>query len=127
MALEYRKDEKGKVTGIGWGPQKKKTKQQKEDLKLKSKKKSDNKARKQGMKDAVEGKNPGKKSRIVGRAEARSHLPDDLRNKPKNRWTGRDKQRARKAKLAGMTKDTKKVNKKIKRRQEFRKSVLGDK
>ena len=92
---------------------KKKKKDNRENLKFKQEKKSDNKARKQGMKDAVAGKNPGKRSRVIGRAEARSYLPDDLRKKPKNRWTARDKARARKAKLSGMHKDTKEVNKKI--------------
>ncbi len=89
-------------------------KQSKEDLKLKSQKKSDDQARRKGMEAAVAGKNPGKRSRIIGRAEARSYLPDDLRKKPKYQWTGRDKKRAREAQLKGMHKDTQKVNKKIK-------------
>ena len=73
-------------------------------------KKSDIKARKQAIKSDAAGKNIGARSRFVGRAEARSYLPDDLRAKPKHRWTARDKKRARKAELSGMHKTTKRVN-----------------
>tara|TARA_A100001037_G_scaffold292642_1_gene308220 strand:+ start:448 stop:966 length:519 start_codon:yes stop_codon:yes gene_type:complete len=73
-------------------------------------KKSDIKARKQAIKSDSAGKNIGARSRFVGRAEARSYLPDDLRAKPKSRWTARDKKRARKAELQGMHKTTKRVN-----------------
>ena len=89
---------------------KKKKKDEKENLKLKQEKKSDNKARKTAIQSAASGKNPGKNTRVVGRAEARSYLPDDLRKKPKSSWTGRDKARARKAKLQGMHKTTARVN-----------------
>ena len=95
-------------------PKKKKLKIEAANVKASDQKRSDIKARKKGMKDAVAGKNLGERTRIISRKEARSYLPDDLRKKPKSSWTGRDKQRARKARLAGMTKDTKKVNKRIK-------------
>jgi len=73
-------------------------------------KKSDIKARKQAIKSDAAGKNIGARSRFVGRAEARSYLPDDLRAKPKSRWTARDKKRARKAELEGTHKTTRRVN-----------------
>lgn len=99
---------------LGFTPKKKKLKLEAANVKASDQKKSDIKARKKGMKDAVAGKNIGSRSRFVGRAEARSYLPDDLRKKPKYQWTGRDKKRAREAQLQGMHKDTQKVNKRIK-------------
>ena len=73
-------------------------------------KKSDQQARKKAIQSDAAGKNIGARSRFVGRAEARSYLPDDLRSKPKSQWTARDKKRARKAELSGMHKTTKRVN-----------------
>jgi len=76
----------------------------------KTQKKSDQKARKQAIQSAAAGKNLGKNTRFVGRAEARSYLPDKLRNKPKHQWTAKDKRDARRAQNQGMHKTTQRVN-----------------
>ena len=76
----------------------------------KTQKKSDQNARKQAIRSDAAGNNIGQRSRFVGRAEARSYLPDRLRKKPKHQWTARDKREAQKAELSGMHKTTKRVN-----------------
>ncbi len=119
-----KKGEEGLVTGlvkgainkaklaIGGGDKKTTTSNPKKGLSKTQKlqKKSDKQARKKAIKSDAAGKNIGARSRFVGRAEARSYLPDDLRSKPKSQWTARDKKRARKSELSGMHKTTKRVN-----------------
>tara|TARA_B100000131_G_scaffold252839_1_gene246768 strand:+ start:333 stop:782 length:450 start_codon:yes stop_codon:yes gene_type:complete len=103
---------KAKLAIGGGGAKKTTTSKPKKGLSKTQKlqKKSDQQARKQAIRSDAAGKNLGARTRFVGRAEARSYLPDDLRAKPKSRWTARDKKRARKAELQGMHKTTKRVN-----------------